>query len=460
MPNQLWQVAQECCRLLPGEPGVEPLGRVVPLTGAAAQTITSLSALGFGGLSEQAYAQKWMWRPQAATAAGADNIRYSDSFTPSTGVVTHSGTAYTDTTATSESCILTPFYPGSWRDAINLAVTKTREMDFSEIPVRKGLEKYSIFDLDWIEQPSWIRNVWWTSSPILVRNRFLQKYHTANSSGSLAVPDFFTLTGASATVARSTTTRWRDRWTSVLTRAGTDCRLGQSFSTLFRTGVLNDGVEGESVVAWAVVNCGTASRSRVRLYEEGSAVASSSFHSGDSTWDELSTTYTDVSTDFLTSMEVAVTVETGDVPATIGEIGLAYGTAMDDAIRRGNYEKHPVAKTAYSFEQGGPLQIDLPQMGNRSQFIIESERPFPAFDATRLLSGAADTDETDAPLTTVATGTIFYLFRGKYGSDHALTREWEKKFENLRTSHIAAHTDGPGFDLMRSPIAAPALRSR
>ncbi len=130
---------------------------------------------------------------------------------------------------------------------------------------------------------------------------------------------------------------------------------------------------------------------------------------------------------------------------------------LTDAVRRDNYPRSLLRTDQYHFEQGGPLKVHNPSMG-RGQIIVTSERPYPAFDATRFGSGAADTDESDAPADVAAVGAIFYLFRGKFGDGHPDTKVWERKFDSLRLSHMAADTDAghAGFRMLGSPVASPA----
>ena len=134
----LWEFAKAAIELLPGSPGMEPLGRVVPVSGLTTLTVVSATQLAYGGVDEQAYAQKWIWRP--LTASDADRIRFSDSFAPGTGTLTHSGTNYTDTTATSEYAIISPFSPQAWRIAIQNAITKTMGLDETIVPIVQGQE--------------------------------------------------------------------------------------------------------------------------------------------------------------------------------------------------------------------------------------------------------------------------------------------------------------------------------
>ena len=126
----LWEIAKAACEMLPGEPGKEPVGRVVTISSLTGTTIVSTTGLLFGGLSEQAYAQKWAWRPKAANTT--DTVRMTTAYAPDTGTLTVA--TMSDTTATDEYCLISQFSPFEWRLAINRAVATTRYLDMTTIP--------------------------------------------------------------------------------------------------------------------------------------------------------------------------------------------------------------------------------------------------------------------------------------------------------------------------------------
>ena len=148
MPT-LTEIAQKAIDLVDQE---AVMGRYVPISSLTTTTVVSASALAFGGNSEQRYAQWWVWRPSTTTTA--DKVRNADSFTPATGTLTHSGTNYSDTTATSEIALLLPpaLDPYRFRTAINQAIQQIREWDETIIPARRLVNgEYHLSDLDWIE---------------------------------------------------------------------------------------------------------------------------------------------------------------------------------------------------------------------------------------------------------------------------------------------------------------------
>ena len=115
----------------------------------------------------------------------------------------------------------------------------------------------------------------------------------------------------------------------------------------------------------------------------------------------------------------------------------------------------------YKFEQGGPLKIHNPHVGSPGQLIICSERPFPGFDATRLGTGAADADETDAPLVPVAVGTVAILLEGKLGKTHPDAMAWRRRFESAILKHLSYPTEGgQGKPIINPPFARSAMRVR
>lgn len=429
------------------------MGRYVPLTSLTTTTAVA-SSLAFGGNSEQRYAQWWMWRPNAS--ADGDRIKQADSFAPSTGTLTHSGANYGDTTATGETLILLPpdLDPYKVRVACNMAVKGMREWDESIIPIIHGADTHLIADLDWLNDAASIRDVKWTSSPVISRNRYLQKRHTVDDAGNLC-PDFWDTQDNAASEFFQTTTYGGQKWMYMLERAnGDDAFLTQSIRSLL-SGVSGDSPAGKTITAVLVAEGGSPGELELNL-SDGTTTDGVVNTTGNR---ETLTASIELSED---AIDIGLGVIAGDSDGnhSIYECYAFIGSELTDAIRRDTFPRLLIPKNQYHFEQGGPLRIQYQGARSPGSFIICSERPFPGFDATRLASGAADTDEQDAPLDEVATGIVAITLEQRYGPGDATARLWRHKFDLACRKHLAYPTGNTGMPLLNGPITAPAMRVR
>ncbi len=426
----------------------EQIGRYVPATSLTTTTAVSTS-LAFGGNSEQRYAQWWLWRPDTATAADRD--RNVDSFAPATGTLTHSGTNYGDTTATSETLILTPpqFDPFKFRTACDRAIRQIREYDETEIPC-EGQSWHWIHELDGLEDSASVRDVYWKPKPVLTRNEFFQKRHSVNTSG-IFVPDYWTVSNNADTTPFEATDYRNQKWMYSITRSTANVTVVQTASTL-RNGVDGDAPAGETITAYLIADPNAADDIQLALAD--GTTTSTTTGSG-ATQQEYTCSLT--LADAADTLTLTITAQTNDATHKLYRAGICVGD-LTDSIRRDDFPRYRLS--GYDFEQSGPLKIRNPYTG-RGQLIIGSERPFPGFDATRLASGAADTDESDAPLIPVATGIIAILMEGHLGTTHPDAKEWRRKFENMKLKHMSAKTDkGGGMNLLAPPFARAAMRVR
>jgi hypothetical protein len=423
--------------------GEELLGRSVPLSSLTATTAVSSSQLAFGGNSEQKYAQKWMWRYDTTTTA--DKVRFSDSFAPGTGTLTHSGSNYSDTTSTDEDMFILPEWlePYRARTAVHLAVQQVREWDETIIPVVRGQEWHWLHELTWIQDAASIRDIFWNYCPVITRNRNLQKRHL-NSSG-VWEPDFWTVTSNADTTPFTDTDYRGQKWSYALERAaGTDAQLEQIVGAL-RTGVSGDFPSGETITQVAVVSPTNAGD--IELDGETGTGAGFQTITATSTLASTALNY-NLS---LVAQQTNASHPVYELYACIGE--------LTDQIRRDNFPRYMLHD--YKFEQGGPLKIHNPHVGSPGQLIICSERPFPGFDATRLGTGAADADESDAPLVPVAVGTVAILLEQHLGKTHPESMAWRRKFESAILKHLAYPTEGGhGKKVLNPPFAASPMRVR
>ena len=427
------------------------LGRVETVASLAAQTL-GVSALALGGSSQQ-FVNDELFRFDTATTA--DRIRRVTSFAPTTGVATHTGTAYSDTTVGTEKVAILKHPTYLLLKAVQATLPKVIHNNRTVIPTLANQDTVWLADLDWINQPSDILRITWSKSPVLNKNRNMQAYSSYNSSGVL-VPDFWTLTGASATMARSTTQKWRGQPSSLkITRAGTDCYLSQA-TGLLETGVSADNLRGESITAVFPVYSAVASQVRVSIYD-GVTTTTGSFHTGGSGWEELSATATIGAT--ATTVEIRCNVITDNAVAYVGEGYAIIGTATNDTIRRDNYESEEEEMPRDQYEQSGSLNATLPQRSTGGTWAIWSKRGYPQLDSARFAAGTADADVIDAPVLTVAVGAIAQLYESmidgqesgaKFGPLAAL---WSERFGSLNGSHLSP-TKGP------EPMGALAFRAR
>jgi len=452
----LYQYAQAMFTLLTDD----EIGRSVPVTSLTTTTVVA-NQLIYGGLSSQKFAQKYMWRP--LTAQAADRVRYIDSYTPSTGTLTHSGTNYADTTATSEVVLITKYEPQFICDAIQRAIQMLRRMDRTEFPVVMGGQRIYLGDLDWVYDPDDVALVKWNRSPVITRNRYLQKKNKVDTSGT-QLPDWWTVTSNADTTpftafsSSTTPSAYRGQRTyyNLQRSGGTDAVLTQIMNGL-RTGVSGDAPAGETVTA--VLVCYPTADSDVNLF--------------------LGTDDATIGTDTNTVLEAGVLAElttSGALPSTSSSLLMkatsqtnndaniileAYALigTLDDAVRRDDYPEYDLPRAdrngGFGWEwddQAGTLAI-RPQNWGRGQILVYSKRPYSGFDADRLASGSADQDVSDAPLIPVATGALWKLFES-HGDPRA--EEWRGRFERLATKHLNAPK--PDINDRKMQRLAPAAR--
>lgn len=430
------------------------LGRAESIASLSTTTVV-VNALATGG-SSQKFIDKWLLRSDSANSA--DRVRRVTNFTPSSGTLTHSGTNYADTTATGEVVEILEFEPYLYDNAIQVSLARLKHLDRTELPTVQNQRRVWLGDCDWIREPSDVLRICWSDNPVLTRNRYMQKYESYDTSGSLA-PESWSLVGSSATMARSATYTRRDLPHSLkITRAGTDCTLRQSIG-LLENGVDSDNLRGSEITAVFWVWSAVASQVRAQLYD-GVATTSGSYHTGGGGWEELSVTATISST--ASDVRVQLSVEGSNTPVYVSE-GYAVET-MDDTVRRDNFHELEESRTAW--DQGGTLAATLPERSRKGQWVIYSTRGYPQFDATRFAAGTADSDVVDADVVKVATGAISRLYEmlaemgeeSRYGPLSAL---WSQRFASIAANHMATpgtpRVGGAASGLLK-PLSAPARR--
>jgi len=420
----------------------QSLGRSEAVTGLAAQSAT-IGALASGGSAQQ-FVNEWLFRQDTATTA--DRIRRITSFAPTTGIATHAGTAYADTTVGTEVVEVLKHSPHLFSNAVNVTLARLKHNDRTIIPTLQSQDTVWLADLDWLAQPSDILRVCWSNNPVMTRNRFFQKYSSYNTSGVL-VPDFWSIVGSGATMARSTAQKRRGLpYSLAITRAGTDCYIAQA-PGLLENGVDAENLVGETVTAVAWVWSAVASQVRVSIYD-GVTTTVGAFHTGNSTWQELTATATIGAT--ATTFEERVNVVADNTDVYVSEAYPIEAAALTDDVRRDNYERTEEEIPRGQYEQNGTLNATLPMRSRRGQWVVWTRRGYPQLNTARFAAGTADADVIDAPVIAMATGAIARLYESlidpekpdsgpKFGPLAAL---WNERFGAMNLSHLSPD-DGP-----------------
>lgn len=455
MPTQK-EYRREMVRRLPGD----QLGRVETIASLGAQTAV-VTQLAGGTRSSSEFAGRWMLRAEAASPP-AERVRRCSSFTASSGTLTHAGTAYSDTTATNEFLEIWNHEPYLIDNAVQMALARLVRCDRTEFPTVSGQMRYPLSALSWITGAGQIDRVTYSPNPVISRDRYLEKWNTVNATTGALNPDWWTLAGSGATIARSTSINRRMATSTSLTRASNNVTLTQTVGLLLNGTAVGNGedLRGKTLTIVGVGYATVASRLRFQVYD-GTQTVSTSYHSGGSSWEELSTTITVADT--ATTLTIAASLETGDTTAYVDECYLVEN-AITDGVRRDSYEEYEIPKM---LDQGfaNPVLLVEPR-GRGGQIIVYSRRPYPQFDATRVAGGTADADSSDAPLVEVATMAIARLYEGlarNGGEDTSrysqIASDWNTRAEHLALAHYV-QTEPPkgGINLPRPRLVSASPR--
>lgn len=440
----------------------ELLGQAETITGLAAQTVT-VGQLATGGGAAQSYALQWLLRADNAAAASADRLRRCTDFATATGVFTHAGTAYADTTITGETLEIWKYHPRAADLAIRLAQSRIKRLHRYVYPTVANETRYYLHPMSWVAKNSDIERVAYCPSPVLNRNRHFEHWNTVSTGGVLQ-PDEWTLAGADATMARNATTVRRGQYSVAITRAGTDATLSQTVG-LLETGVSADSLRSVSVTAVAVVNASVASQVRVQ-WLDGTQTISSSYHTGGGTWEELSTTVT-VTAATASTLTLRISVEGSNTVCYVDECYIVAEQGLSDAVRRDTYDESNLTRDDYFFDQS-TKSITLPAQGRGGQYVFYTRRPYPQFDEARVRAGTADADVSDVPMELCAVGAIARMFEGMAQTDSKdrarygqLAAEWDVRFETMALAHYDQAVTGGnnhGWPLPIGRRLAPVAR--
>lgn len=441
MPT-LTQYREEMLKIGPAD-----MGALYPLTAAAAQSVTSSSAA-LGGYTNQKWKDYYLLRRDAVTPP-TDRVRRVTSYVSSTGQWVHEGAAYSDTTFTGESVELWRYDPLLHVDpSINEAIRDILRLEMVELP-SLNTQRHTLHAFDWMTSVPSIERIEASNSRQLSRNRFFEHYNS-RASGILQ-PDFWTLAGAGATMARSTTQLRRGKYTLAITRAGTDATLTQTIG-LLETGVSADSLRGETETAVLVGWSTEASQLRIGI-NDGVTTTYSSYHTGGDTFEELTVEKTLSAS--ATKCDLIVSVETSNSIVYLDEAYQVYQTVTDSDRRAspGTTRIYPIG-----YEQGVSFPITLPGQGRGHSFHFYLRRPYCEFTASRIAGGTADADIADAPLTIVATGALAKMFarlahvsqaHDEAQALHEHARVYRRSFERMAKQHLvqsgASHGAMPTF---------------
>ncbi len=438
MPNSLEAYRQEMLNRVNDPDG---FGRVEAITGLSAQTIT-VGTFGVGSVSATKYLQKWLYRPE--TASTADLTRMCSAFTPATGVLTHAGIAYADTTVGTEHVEVHEYEPKMLNSAINLALQRLRRRDIETIPTT-GSDRYWLGQFSWVNEPGDVELVKYSSNPVLSRNRYFQKWNSATPDVANTVgPDWWTLSGTAATVARITTNVYRPGQYGVQVVAG-----GAAVSEMSQSvGQLADGVSGDAItskiVTVVVVGRATAASALRGWYSDdgGTTKQYTTYHAGTSLQAELSLQVTVLAT---ASNPTFGWEQAAASTCQVSQCYLVRG-ALSDGVRKNSYDANEIPKQWDESAGPGALILQTPTAyGAGGTIEVHSKRSYPTL--------TLDSDTADAPLAQIAVGALYLLYRGlaaRHGVDvtqYAQERErWLRAYAPLAGKHYNSEWGGYGAD--------------
>ncbi len=409
---------------------VPAIGTVVPINAVSGITTTTIvsDALARGGPSSD-YVQWYMTRRDTATAA--DRVREVTNFAGSTGTLTHAGTNYADTTATDELVEVTQFRPDIIDRAAQRALTETRRKHSDIIPAHGG-QIYHLDGYTWIQKRADIMRVLYGGRD-LARNATFDGWNVVSTAGAQE-PDNWTKSGASSTWARSTPGK-RGPYALSVTRSGTNVTVEQylggvsGLRSLLGDGANDLASEGATLVL-IVEATGTTASSLKGYINDGVATTETSFHAAGG-YEELTVTRTLPTTATQVAFGVSLAV---DATFVIHRISLFKASSATDGERQALWEWRG---TDFGWEDMPPSIAPNYRAGRGGAYMVETLRPYPGLDMTRLRAGSADADASDIPETLWAYGILANLFESqnpdRWG---ALALKYRAEFERMKMQHM------------------------
>lgn len=381
---------------------LEPLfGRTVAITSLTTTTAV-VNQLATGTLPAGKYTDTHLLRPNQSAAANADRLRICSNFTASSGTFTHVGTNYADTTATDEFLEIWEHDPFLADLAIQAALNNLRYVDEYVLPTTSNSNVYSLHGdatngINWSEAPSELLKVYYRPSPVLSNNRYFEKWNQLTSAG-VQQPDHWVISGGGSSMALDesiddTNVYGMRRRTVAVTRATNNVTLLQRVRLLDQGLIAN--LRGQTVTAVGVGRGLAASQLRIG-WQDGVNTNLSSYHAGSGGFTELTVAATVDSA--ATRLDVLAQVNTTDGAPFLAELYLMVGS-VNDAVRNDNYDKHELRLGRdYYLEGMNPVLVRTTRnYALGAQLVVETQRPWPRFDVTRVRSGSADADTSDVP---------------------------------------------------------------
>lgn len=414
---------------------LEPsLGSVYRVASVTAQTLT-VTALATGGVQSGKFLSKWLQRPQSGDALNR-NPRIVTDFDSADGKFTHGGVAYTVLPPSNEFVEVHEYEPRLLDTSVARAMETCRFRDESVIPVNAaGI--YWLDGLDWIVEPSDIREVRLDGFPVITNNRYMQQWNTYDDDGRL-IPDFWDLTGTFGLEHGSARGLYRllspDSAWEVSATPG-----------LLEVDVSSQSLRGKTVTAVLVGSTDTGSQAKVTV-SDGDDSTASDFLPGTGVRTEVTAEHV-ISDDATT---LTITAE-GTNETSIEELYLCVGE-LNDGIRVGRTRTiNRWPGWALDWQQGQPLRMDtLGGAGLGSRLVVVSQRPYTPYPSSCVIAGTADESISGAPLDLIASQAIALFFedrangRDATAQDASKAVQWRKKADRMRAQHLAS-SDSPGF---------------
>lgn len=312
-----------------------------------------------------------------ATASG-DQERTVNHWEDRTGTA-HFRARATDVTFTSETYILVPKELGytlkDFRDALNIALRETKRSYRWPIPLAPNQRIIPLSDLTWLMGADDLDKVMRSDNPNMVRNAEFSEW----SGGLNSAPDGWTLTGASATVARATT-GIRSGFAAKLTRASATTTLTQTIPLQLLEYLVRSPGPLSTIAIAAWVTTATASTAKVGINSTFSG-----FHTGGSYPEWLTTTFTPLATN--TAITITAQLDVNSSNADWHGIYLVVGSAVSDTIKEQGdqaYEDREVNHRPRNWGAAPVVQLDRNYSG---QLVLNTRRGWSTL--------TADTDTVD-----------------------------------------------------------------
>lgn len=375
------------------------LQKIAPAIGGYQGSITSGAAghaiLGglVGALNDDELNDDLLVMPDAAN--DSDQTRVIADWGGPAGRATWDGNR-SDVTYTSETYFTIPrntFTLQECRQAVSRAVTGTKRTYRYIVPTRRA-RTFPLSDLTWLRNADDVDGVFYRGCPGMLANEEMEHWH----DGTTSAPDGWTLSGAGATVARSTTFASFGPYLVQLTSAAADANLTQDVPYQLAKQLIDDLA---TVAVKVRVTATVASEGRVGI-NDGNDTTWSSYHSGDGEPEDL--TASRVLTADASRIRVILETATGTNVVSFDRAALVEGSSVDDGYWEtgaGGFLNEEVEFDPLNTGSGVPVLSTRRQYDRGGQFVVVTRRPYA--DLT------ADSASTEAPEDTIVAKTIFEL---------------------------------------------------